>query len=106
MQLPNYLYLGSPVVPFTLFFGYGFPYKVTNPKKGALIIRWLPGCQGMGTWTLGVSLLDHAAADIRSVPDDLGSPCTCGQSHGRLNVGGLRNFAWAGLGLRVLGFRV
>ena len=26
--------LGSPVVPFSLFFGSRFPYKVTNPKKG------------------------------------------------------------------------
>ena len=25
----------------TLFFGYGFPYEITNPKKGALIILWL-----------------------------------------------------------------
>ena len=40
------LLLGSPVVPFTLFFGSGFPYKIPNPKKGALIIIWLLGYQG------------------------------------------------------------
>ena len=28
------LTLGSPVAPFTLFIGYGFPYKVTNRKRG------------------------------------------------------------------------
>ena len=39
--------LGSPLVPFTLFFGYGSPYKVTNPKKGALIKIWLLGYQGV-----------------------------------------------------------
>ena len=35
-------WLGSPVVPFTLFFGSGFPYRVigTNQKKGALVIIW------------------------------------------------------------------
>ena len=35
--------LSSPVVPFAPFFGSGFPYKVTNPKQGALIIIWLLG---------------------------------------------------------------
>ena len=40
-MFPPYDALGSPVVPFTLFFGYGFPYKITNPKKGALIVIWL-----------------------------------------------------------------
>ena len=36
--------LGSPVVPFTLFFASGCPYKMTNPKKGALVIMiWLLG---------------------------------------------------------------
>ena len=35
--------LGSPVVPFTLFWGSRFPYKVTNPKRGALIRIWLLG---------------------------------------------------------------
>ena len=32
------------MVPFTLFFVYGFPSEVTNPKKGALIVLWLLGC--------------------------------------------------------------
>ena len=37
--------LGSPVVPFTPFcvFGCGFPYKITNPKKGALIYSMTTG---------------------------------------------------------------
>ena len=30
------------------FFGYGFPYKVTNLKKGALIVVWVLGYQGAG----------------------------------------------------------
>ena len=32
---------------FTLypFFGSGFPYKITNPKRGALVIIWLLGYQ-------------------------------------------------------------
>ena len=30
-------HLGSPVVPFTLFCGYGFPHKVTNPKGVPLL---------------------------------------------------------------------
>ena len=34
------------MVPFTLFLGSRSPYKVTNPKKGALTIRWLLGYQG------------------------------------------------------------
>ena len=34
------------MVPFTLFFVYGFPYKIANPKKGALIIIWLLGFHG------------------------------------------------------------
>ena len=29
--------------PFPFFLGSRFPYKVTNPKKGALTIRWLLG---------------------------------------------------------------
>ena len=33
------------MVPFYPFFGYGFPYDITNPKKGALMIIWLPGYQ-------------------------------------------------------------
>ena len=36
-------YLGSPVVPFSLFLFQGSLNKVTNPKKGALIIIWLLG---------------------------------------------------------------
>ena len=39
--------LGSPVVPFTFFFCYGFPYKVATPKKGALIVIWLLGYEGI-----------------------------------------------------------
>ena len=37
--------LGSPVVPFLLLLGSGFPCKVTNPQKGALIVIWLLGYQ-------------------------------------------------------------
>ena len=33
----------SPVVPFFPFFGSRFLYKVTNPKKGALIMIWVLG---------------------------------------------------------------
>ena len=36
LNIDTNMLLGSPVVPFTLFWGSGFPYKVTNPKKGAL----------------------------------------------------------------------
>ena len=39
------LSVGSPVVPFTLCFGDGFPYNITNPNKGALIVIWLLGYQ-------------------------------------------------------------
>ena len=39
--------LGSPVVPFSLFLVSRFPYEVTIPKKGALIVRWLLGYQGL-----------------------------------------------------------
>ena len=35
--------LGIPVVPFTLFFGSGFPYEVASQKKGALVVIWLLG---------------------------------------------------------------
>ena len=38
--------LGGPVVPFALSSGYGFPHKVTIPKKGALVIIWVLGYQG------------------------------------------------------------
>ena len=40
--------LGSPLVPFALFFlGCGIPYKIRQPQKnGALIIIWLLGYQG------------------------------------------------------------
>ena len=39
------LSLGSPVVPFALFVGSSFSYKVANPKQGALIMTWLLGYQ-------------------------------------------------------------
>ena len=34
------------MVPFTFFFGYGFPYKIANPRKGALTIIGFLGYQG------------------------------------------------------------
>ena len=38
----EFVHLGCPVVPFYPFFQ-GFPYKIANPKKGALVIIWLLG---------------------------------------------------------------
>ena len=37
-------FLGSPVVPFSPFFGSRFPYEATNPK-GAIFVIWLLGYQ-------------------------------------------------------------
>ena len=50
-------YLGSPVVPFTLFLWLLVPLRNNQPpKKGALIITWLLGYQGMwSTWGRGCS---------------------------------------------------
>ena len=40
--------LGSPVVPFTPFFlWFWFPYTVTNPQKGALIVRYYKMVTGL-----------------------------------------------------------
>ena len=37
------LILAAQWYPLPFFFCSGFPYKVTNPKKGALIVIWLLG---------------------------------------------------------------
>ena len=43
----TYRILVAQWYPLPIFFGSGFPYKLTNPKKGALIVRRLLGYQGI-----------------------------------------------------------
>ena len=54
------------MVPFTLFLGCGFPYQVTNQKKGAPIIIWL--LELLRTAGVGPGGPESPSAPVKAIP--------------------------------------